>query len=64
VFKPGDRVRVCRPKYTQGGTGFAQDKSGTVQSVSGRFIVLILDGQLDELGFFACELDLLTNSTT
>ena len=61
MFKPRSRVRVSKPKYTQGGRSFAQNKSGTIQSISGRFVVLILDGELDELGFFLSELDELTD---
>lgn len=64
MLKPKDRVVVCKPVFSQGGRSFAQDKFGTVQTVSGRFIVLVLDGERDELGFFEHELELLTDEQT
>ncbi len=56
----GDRVIVARPGFTQGGRSVHQDKIGTVEYVSGRYLTVILDDDLDELGFFAREVDKLT----
>jgi hypothetical protein len=55
----GSRVTVSRSRFSQGGTCFALGKSGTVKKLSGRYCVIVLDGELDELGFFADELDML-----
>ena len=56
-FTKGDRAIITRPQYSQGGRSVFLNKVGTVENVTGRYITIVIDDELDELGFFAAELD-------
>lgn len=59
---PGSRVRVVQPRFTQGGPSVFQDAVGTVETISGRYCVVVLDDEIDELGFFIDELAIIAES--
>lgn len=56
---PGAAVVISKPRSFQGGVGPWLGRKGVLESISGRFCTVVLDGELDELGFFADELDIL-----
>ena len=55
MLKEGCRVEITNPKYSQGSTYFLGRK-GVLERLSGRYCKVLLDGELDELGFFADQL--------
>jgi hypothetical protein len=57
MLQPNSRVVIRRPRFTQGGKSVFQDKLGRLESITGRYCIVVLDGELDELGFFVDELD-------
>jgi hypothetical protein len=55
MLKERCRVEIINPKYSRGSTYFLGRK-GVLERLSGRYCTVLLDGELDELGFFADEL--------
>lgn len=62
MYKAGQRVIINNPRNFGGGTSCFTGRTGKLTKVSGRFCSLVLDGELDELGFFSDEFDLLTET--
>lgn len=62
MIPTGAVVRVCAPRSFAGVTEYPSEWSnrvGTVTAGGRRFVSLVLEGELDELGFFADELVIL-----
>jgi hypothetical protein len=59
MIKTGSRVSLSKPRSFGGVSKYPSawlGRSGTVTAGGRRFVSLVLDGELDELGFFADEL--------
>ena len=52
MYEAGQRVIINNPRNFGGGTSCFAGRTGKLTKVSGRFCSLVLDGELDELGFF------------
>jgi hypothetical protein len=59
----GSYIVVSKPRSFGGGTSHWTGAKGRVKAVSGRFCTLVLDGETEELGFFADELTVVDSPT-
>ena len=55
----GAAVVISNPRSFHGGGDMWRGRKGRLKSRRGGFCVLVLEGEKDELGFFASELDML-----